>query len=604
MAVLLLGQGLLGQSTDPVTTKTSDDAVLHQARRALVKLKIATSYKGVYLNTTATLIDDEQLIAVTKFAPLRGAPSGTAYLADLQQPVTFDILSIKPRLNLALIQLNRLELPKYYKPQALPIPEKDSVAGSRAFVIGFDKFGELAINTGTIDSLKPWISLDEKARKALPYHNLSHWILTSHPNRLETAGGPLIDTKGNLLGLSTWVWSEQNSSGSSRGGGISSRFSRSRTPPKPPAEHYAIDVAHIRAMYKTRPTKPMGFKMAQSRYGLARVPHDSLDRLSVDSLPIILPKGGTPEGLWLAAEKFAKQTPCPLCKGEGEVKNPHYRPDAEDQQRTQSNQRNPTNSQNVSTTSARRERQRSNKTDKNNKTDEFVECPRCLGDGLQKDARSIFNLGRFVALALASIDQANPESQAARVHMEEKLFDVMEMNPQALARRLNLHARKQLHATNLTPGTAVMLIGVAETKVPVPGGPREALLVQTGEFGPTVLAMEPGVASVEPNGIVLVAGLLSGYLDNDQGKPVPIIQRGFVMNIPQTEKGTAGNFNAGGNGNNGSRSSTSRTPGGSSSGRSSDERREAWRNWMRQRIEMFTGRGGSSSRDSSSRFRR
>jgi hypothetical protein len=573
----------------PIRAKTRTDAMLKKAHAATFRLRVQTAQREVFVNTTGVFITADGF-AVTTFHSLKGAIAAWAEIEGREEPVPLELWVAQPQLDLALVKIDPKKVGDFV-PTVMPIAAKDPMVGAESWALGFSKRGQRLISAGAVTDAKPYTKLEAEARSTLNYDDLSHWIITSAPVTIENSGGPLVNAAGELIGLTSWTWPKAQpptipgfprlpggGPGGFPGGGRGG-FPGAMAAAVLPTSYYALSATHIKDLIDPPPAIAITFKKAGTTFGQTAVPHNTLPRIEVTSF-------GQAAQLQRAINEFNAASICPLCKGEGEVEV-----EQEEKDKTPTLSNTQLNQNNVGKVNGGKMLQpAANQAGAKNGTTtqqtEYKTCPKCKGTGFSR-AESVFKLATNVVLALAALDSDDPAVQPTIAHLETKLLETIDNNPQRMARNINAQARKFLHSTNLPVGTPVVLIGVADTQSPLGASAAKGLLVQLEEFGPTIVIAEPDVSFAKPDGIILVGGVLAGYLDDADGKPVPLIHRGFVINIPRStaNKNTPGPTNAlpGANGAGGQNGGQNINGG--------DVRADAWRRWMEMRSRGF-GPGG------------
>ncbi|MBI1375292.1 MAG: hypothetical protein GC159_21450 [Phycisphaera sp.] len=545
-----------------ITPKTETDAMLLEAQRAVFRLRVQTSNRGVNALGTGFLVGDDGF-AVTTFQVVKGAEKGWALLDEFAKPIPVELWDVRPDLNLALIRLRTETLPAGTILKHLPIVGKDPTRGNETWTLNFSSYGQPTVSAGAVYDVLPYTKLPPEARSALAYNNLSHWVLTTAPVTIDNSGGPMVNNKGELCGVTTWVWPQEMQHTQSRSGlsRTSSRDGRSSVV----QTYYTLHAQHIVHMLESKPAQPLTFAGALAQYGMARTPHNALPRVEVELF-------GTAQQLQAAANNFNAVSICPLCKGETEIVDvAATRAKKAEQEAKQREEQQKQQQQQGAAAQFLRAAQPTKQTDAEDPT-VYKTCPKCDGSGFQR-AESVFKLGTNMVLALAGLNRADPRVQPMIAHLQMALFQVVERNPQRLVRSLNNQTMQYLHQTSLQVGTPVLLIGMVDQNAQTPGDPNQLTLVEVGDIGSSVLVAEPDLASPRLDQIVLVGGILAGYLDDDNGVPIPIIHRGFIFNVPK-EKDDA-NTQPGQPGQGGADNKAG--------GNDAQARQDAWKRWMESR---------------------
>ena len=503
------------------TALTKTDAVLLEAHKALFPIKIKTEEPGVFVKSVAFFVASDGL-AVTQFSPLRGAIGATATIPGETNPVPVELVAAEPDVDLALIRIKAESLNPPRAMKFLAVADEAPDNGDPLWVLSINRYNRPAIDAGTFEAIISHASLPDDLRAALPTSHFSHWIQTGIKVSLENSGGPVINGKGQILGIATYVW-QSTTSGSgpptrtvSRGGD-----SRSRTGSVGGSKGLGLSAAHIARIISERPTEPLGFTEARKRYATMPTIFTRLPRL--ETTPSSL------TNLRNSANTFATASICPLCKGEGVLEVEKIRnndPGRSERAATEGSGTNRTTERTRSTQS---------NTSEDEDEPETKVCTRCKGNGFS-NAEQVLKLGANIVEALARTDMTNRESQAGVVYLNIKLNDVLKKNPQRFIEQLNNQARIHLHPLAMRVGTPVIFLGTLDSRATMPGKNGQLRSATLGDTGPTVFVAEPDLADANPRDIVLIGGILAGYMTNETGSPVPVLQRGFIVGIPEPEE--------------------------------------------------------------------
>jgi hypothetical protein len=514
--ILFPAVGLARDEDDSTQPRTDFEQLIESARHALFDLRASTAVNGVWTTTRGILLT-ESGFGVSVFHPLKDARAATADLPGHDKPLPVELWNADPMLNLALVKLDLRALPDGTRLRPLDMASVTDLNRSAAWVLGTDRFGRATVTAGKITDILPYTDLDADVRKAMRYDNMSWWIVASCPVDINSSGGVMLDGNGKLAGLSTWYWggspavAEQEAARAPRG----PRDWRRRREEARRAEndqaagkYYALYVEHIRDLLETRPDEPMTFAAARQQFFATRMPASTLPRLAVDS-PLHA------QQLRRAANSFVQASICPMCQGAGQIV-------VEKGESSPAYIKVPGSARMVPNVQAN--------TDSDDQP-QYRDCTRCQGTGLNK-SQTIFRIGANVAMCLAATDRNDRRSQAELVHLQNCLAQIIQRNPQRLVDTINSEARLHLHPTAMTVGTPILAIGVAESLSDSMGEFGQLTRVTLGEPGPTILVAEPDLADPKTPDIVLVGGILSGYIDDEHGLPMPVVHRGFLVNLP------------------------------------------------------------------------
>lgn len=475
------------------------DAMLLQARNAVIELQISTGKPGIHVVSSAIMLSEDGF-AITQFHPLRNTTKATAVVPGITEPVDVQLWAVEPSLDLALIKLPSNSHSRSGKLHVLPLAEKGPKTGDAVWVLGVSYDGRATINIGNIDALYSHTRLSAEQRRALPFEHVSQWVVTTAPITVTDSGGPLINLKGELVAMAVWTW--PSTATPQRSG----RDSRRRTAPE--KKYLALSGNHIKAMLDKRPDSPVTFARAKGQYALTPVPHTRLPRVKLTSHT-------TPALLRRSANTFAESAVCPMCDGIGQVE---LEREPRDRQAERNAGRDP----------AQIDAEQANQ-------EPLVEdCPRCKTMGFERPD-ALLRLGNNVVEALSTTDRAHPLLQREYVNVHMKIKESLHTNPVRLAEPLNTEARKHLRRNLPDIGTPILFIGATEEVEELENHPGRPLLMSLGDAEPRVIVHNNVVYDHNLKGVVLVGGLLAGFITDDNGELVPVVEGGFAVNIPENE---------------------------------------------------------------------
>lgn len=528
---------------------------LREAIDAVFELRIRSGAENTERRSLAFFVSNDGL-AVTAFHQLKGADSALAILPHLSEPAPVSLLSVAPRMDLALIRVTPGALPILNKRHWITVPDKPIEVDSELWLIGRSSEGEPTVAYGSCTRIIRHYAFKDETRRALPFDNLSRWAVVTCAVTLEQSGGPLINAEGELAGIGIWFWKNNESS--------QRRYDpRRRSSSAPTEKGLALAADHVRQLIDNAETHPTNFTQAKAKYSHTSPACHRLPRLRMTG-PVNW------NDLRRAANDFQKASVCPLCKGTGNIElDPEDQPKEEDT-RTGAATTRPT--RNYPTRAATATANASTTEDDEKRT---KPCPRCEETGLA-NAETMVKLGSNIVRALCQCDLNLPEAQRNLVYMRSQLQDVLQINPQRMAMPLNTEARKHIHLRSLQPGQPVLFLGAVDEEQAFEDQPIRMLTVSLGDSLSRVVIAEPDMADDNLDEVVLVGGVLAGYLTSEKGRPVPVINRGFIIRMPPAEdQNDVFEDEQNGSGSN------------SSSSRSQRSAQERYRDWMRARYEMM-----------------
>ena len=209
-----------GLSARPVPREVTPRGDLLPVEQAIIALFEAARPSVVYITTQARVVDvwtrnvfdvprgsgsgfiwDTRGHVVTNYHVIAGASAATVRLSD-GRDVAASLVGVSPEHDLAVM---RIEVSS--APAALPIGASADVrVGQSAYAIG-NPFGlDWTLTTGVVSALDR--SLPSGDRRSL----IEHLIQTDAAINPGSSGGPLLDSAGRLIGVTTAIYSPSGAS--------------------------------------------------------------------------------------------------------------------------------------------------------------------------------------------------------------------------------------------------------------------------------------------------------------------------------------------------------------------------------------------------------
>lgn len=484
------------------------NTMLIKARKGVFPILIDTEGPTVFRKSYAFLVNDEGL-AITQFHTLRNTAGAVALLPNTDEPVPVELWDAQPELDLALIKLPK-DAVALAQMTVLPIEKKGPADGENVWVLGVSREDRPTITTGAIKEVVPHAQLSAELRRALPFEQLSHWIKTDAEIMAHSSGGPMINSEGKVVGIGVWVWpGVATSTTTTQTRSRDPRYgSRTTTTPV----YMGLSGDHLWLMLAGRPEEPLTFERAKRMFYNTNVPHTRAPQLELvgEDPPTILQR---------AANTFASAATCPLCDGAGEIE---------------------LDPREVSKTLAAQQQNEDNNNRNNQNQDEedqpqTKECTRCKGNGFTRP-ESLLKLGYNVVSALTKTDPMHKDTHRTYVHLQTKLTETLTNNPHRLAQPLNTEAAKHLNRYNPSIGSPILFLGAVDEVDVLKNQTGAPLVMSLGDFEPRVFVTGSVVEARTLGNVVFVGGLLSGFVADDAGRLIPVIEGGFVVNVPEVDE--------------------------------------------------------------------
>ncbi len=201
------GKKDLNDPSIPVSDKDLDMAdLIELVEPSIVRLKVE-SEEGDRVGSGA-FIDREGKI-VTNFHVVQGASTITVSTADGKQTEALGFLTAKPEQDLAIIQIDPGELNVVPAPVAKELPRKGEPVAAFGAPQGFSFTATKGIVSGIRSGEEVRDVLKEMSRvdiyKTLGYSTDTTWIQTTAAISGGNSGGPLVNMRGELIGVNTWT---------------------------------------------------------------------------------------------------------------------------------------------------------------------------------------------------------------------------------------------------------------------------------------------------------------------------------------------------------------------------------------------------------------
>ena len=153
---------------------------------------------------------DEQGLVITNYHVIEGAKEATVIFPDKTKFPVEGFLAIVPRKDLALlrIQVGTKRL------QALRIADQLPSKGERVYAFGAPMGLSGSVSDGIVASLRSGDDVRDHLRKVasrdvyteiLNYDLDAQWLQTTAPISPGNSGGPLVNGRGEVVGINTWV---------------------------------------------------------------------------------------------------------------------------------------------------------------------------------------------------------------------------------------------------------------------------------------------------------------------------------------------------------------------------------------------------------------
>lgn len=182
------------------------EEIIDLGKNGIVELATANG-EGEELGTgTGFVVSDDGLL-VTNYHVIEGAHSVIATPSNGRRIVVEGVIACNREEDLALLKLSRA--PKTLVPLALA--QDDSIrTGQKVVAIGNPRGFQATASDGIVSAVRDTRTLPAATREFLNAPDEFRWIQTTAAISSGNSGGPLLNQKGEVIGVNTWVAGGEN----------------------------------------------------------------------------------------------------------------------------------------------------------------------------------------------------------------------------------------------------------------------------------------------------------------------------------------------------------------------------------------------------------
>lgn len=455
--------------------------MIQRAKRSVFQVE-AQDAKGRTRSTGSGFLVKKDGLAVTNFHVVRGCARASARFTGGGSAMPAELVAGYPDLDLVLL---RVEVPA-----SMPDPLEvagDPSEGGDVWALGYPLGLGFTVNKGIVNGVRTFSELPSWLQKDSLYAKDSRWVQTDCTINSGNSGGPMVDARGQVVGVNTWVFV--------------------RTPGGDDVHnvYFALSPTHIHTALKSVPKDPITFAGAEAKFGKDWLPDEARRSAPLPTIDVAQPC--KPEEAAGAARALRDNVlvTCASCSGRGSITR-----QVQVGQRYVANLRVPVLQERTWT------------------------CERCGGRGRFLNTKvAIERLGLRFATATATVNQ---EARGLQEHLQRARADVREallLNPSILA-VFAAQGQALVSPRSIKDGTPMVGAGIYLEPM-FPGGKKDdpahvIVLPGTNQF---FLVYQPVMAdSVRRGAHVLVAGLYCGRMTAGNVSAVILVRGALVDGQP------------------------------------------------------------------------
>ncbi len=454
-------------------------AMLRAAKRDVCQLNVYSKHRELLGNGSAVLVDNRGDV-VTNFHVVHGAYAAKAKFVWSKETFPADLVAVNAVEDLALLRISLG--PRHAAQRPLPLSSTPPEAGQTVWALGYPLQLGFTITRGVVSGVRNYRDLPTDLQQASNYAPNSRWVQTDCTINPGNSGGPLLNRRGAVIGVNTWVFLQVD-------GG--SRVNNT---------YFALDARDVKSFLASRPSRGISFADARVKYGKEQ----TMGGLVPASVPCLKVPTHLPAADFTTcafALRRLVERRCPDCGGTGRI-----------------NVRVQTGSyQNGMLTYPIYSR-------------ETRTCPRCGGTGVingrpQAVRRLLTTLVYRLARARTKT-QYDLRSFQRGVENLEAVTRVMTVGQAADIDRVARATLAVISVPKLTPICATgKIVGV----VPLPDSTPPIRIVVLDGSDQLVMITRPRIADDVNSGAVLVGGVYAGRSRIRDGRNTAMLQNGFFL---------------------------------------------------------------------------
>jgi thiol-disulfide isomerase/thioredoxin len=185
-----------GTKAEPLSVQD----ITHKVENGVVSISTCNSLGGKAGLGSGFLIDASGLVA-TNYHVIREASSATARFRDGTEVEITGCRAIDSKRDLAIVQLKSVPKSATVLKSAAEAPKQ----GDAVMAIGHPGGFEFSISSGIISAVRKTSEMPDEVKEFLKTKADCKWIQITAPSAPGSSGGPLLNTRGEVLGVVSWI---------------------------------------------------------------------------------------------------------------------------------------------------------------------------------------------------------------------------------------------------------------------------------------------------------------------------------------------------------------------------------------------------------------
>lgn len=449
-----------------------------RARQATFKLSIHNKDNITVSSGTGFLVNNSGL-AITNFHVVRGASSADASFEGDDHNYPVELWSIAPEYDLAVVKVNNIV--KDYPKPTLTLMDTNEEPGADVWALGYPYYG-FTVTRGVVSGIRKFVDLPPHEQiLCKEYSSNSTWIQTDCTMNHGNSGGPMINTAGKVVGISTWASLDANF----------------RDAQKQNA-NFAISSIHAYNLVQKVPNEPLTFAVAKLKYGSGKTDDGAF--------PVVfIPHDKHTKDINAQVLAMMNSMSCPRCLGTTTIA-------VEEQTGTRQ-----VGSLSFPIIETRR-----------------VTCPVCSGNGY--NANAFTKQAQQLVMVIAHTDPKDKDYQKELKNAAKRLWLMAQKHPNAfLAADLPRNWAETNHKTKLK-GSPFLQVGRVVKVL------DDMVIVSTKSYYSYYVFSAPAYVTpkLEEDQVVIVGGIYAGTLkilnQMDEFYSDPVFQNGFIISAADTRE--------------------------------------------------------------------